>query len=263
MKKPRVTFIAFGRNDEAGEPKRMSLFIESLLNQTLQDICLWLWDASQPDRAFNIPDDDRIIVRREPVPIGALWNPTYYRNVGVLENQCEYLAHVNTDCVYGPDTAQQVMANLKKAKKLILCRRKPTNKSQFDSIDSFAKACEIAKTIKKTEGVNVCGDLQAVHRQQFLQLGGYHGLIKSGQAIVGDYVDLSKNEDTQLKKKYGTKNLVWIQNKTFVLHLWHPRRENSEHRAKLWREKRKAGKRKSTTIGNKKPRGRPHCRRRR
>lgn len=260
MSKPKLTFIAFGRNDEAGEPKRVRLFVESLLCQTASDICLWFWDASQSDKQFKLPDDNRIIIHQEPVPMGTLWNPTYYRNVGALTAETEYIAHVNTDCVYGIDVAQQIITNLRKAKKLIQCKRKPTSKNQFDKINSLKDAYKIAKEINKHESQAVCGDLQALHRQKFLDLKGYNGLIKDGVAIMGDYVDLSKNEDTYLRKKFDNKNSVWIQDKTFVLHLWHTKRENAEHRAKMWRAKHKKG-RKASRSTSKKPRNRPRRRR--
>jgi hypothetical protein len=259
---PKLTFLAFGRNDEGGEAKRMRLFVESVLAQSVEEIGLWVWDASEPDKAFKLPNDDRIIVHREPVPIGELWNPTYYRNFGALQVQSEFIVHVNTDCVYGPDTAKHIIAALTKDNKLIQCRRKPTNRDQFDGIDSLEGACKLANKIKKTETQDVCGDLQGVRRQHFINIGGYHGLIKGGEATRGDYVDLSKGEDTQLKRKFTNKNVTWIQNKTFVLHLWHPRRENADHRAKLWKEKH-AGKKRAKPKSKPKPRGRPHSKRKR
>ena len=81
-----------------------------------------------------------------------------------------------------------------------------------------------------------CVECQCIMRESFMNFGGYYQLIIDGKSTYGDYMQCACKEDCNLVH-YVTKiksyenaihdiELKWVEDKTWMLHMWHPKRKN-------------------------------------
>lgn len=230
----RLTFICYSRNDEINEQKRVALSIESLLRQSCQDFVILFYDFSAPGREFVLPDSDLLTHHKSPMPVGKDWRPAYVRNCGALATTTPLLAHINTDIVFSENFCKILLDKQIKCDKLVLCERRNTTEEQFNNIKTLKDVDKISHSLKLHDR-NTCGDLQCMSRENFLNVGGYHELIKNGIAERGDWHTQAYGEDEPMLSKLESKGIAtnWIgQGEAWMVHLWHRHRLNARMHCK-------------------------------
>lgn len=224
-----ITFICFSRNDELYEQKRVSLCMESLLRQTNKDFTILFYDFSTPGTEFVLPNSDLLTIHKCPMPIGQDWRPAHARNVGALEASTSLLAQINTDIIFSKNFCQVLLDKQPGYGRLVLCERRNLSEDQFLNIKKLEDVDAIAKKIKLHDR-NTCGDMQCMSRDNFLSVGGYHGLIKNGVAERGDWISQAYGEDEPMVSTLESKGIGvnWIgQDEAWMVHLWHRHRLNA------------------------------------
>jgi len=233
---PKISLITLSKNDNKEEPKRFSLFVDSLLRQTEQDWELIFLDCSEDGCHFKAPKHKNIRQVKYTIKKKEDFNPAYLRNTGVLLATGEMICHTNTDCVLAPNFLEVIVSKCKK-NILVQCERRDTTEKEFKGFSTLALVDSIATSLKE-KGRGCCGDCQAMLREQFIDIGGYFGLICNGMAYEGKYKEHAFREDTYLQYKVNKTNWgkykfseeehgikeIWVNNKTWIVHLWHPER---------------------------------------
>lgn len=242
----KVTFIAFSANDQENEQKRVSIFIQSLLQQTDDRFQILFFDCSDVDRRFVLPADDRLQVEYFDSN-GEVLNPTYIRNLGAVKANTPYIAHVNADNYYSNNIVATIIEFLDNNDgQLLLCRKYKTTQQQCDNVNDVSDLLSIPITAIKRGGKRGCGDFQALSRQHFIEMGGYYDLISDNIVEKGDFKHRGVTEDVYLrdycilgsrgKKSMKVRahtflinpeyalNVMWIDTLCTIIHMWHPMR---------------------------------------
>lgn len=242
----KISFIAFSANDNPDEEKRVGLFIESLLSQSEQDWELLFMDMSDDDKKFNIPKDERICSFTPNIArSGNWWNPVFFRNYGVDVAKGDLVCHTNSDCIFAPNFAE-VLLVIGGRDRLLTCQRRNTSEKQFRNIKTLQEVQQLVTQLD-LHGQGCCGDCQCMDRKQFLEIGGFYGLIQDGVVACRHEDKFKYREDSWLQYKVNKQNWgeypfskethnireIWITDKTWIVHLWHPEREN----IKKWHER--------------------------
>lgn len=221
----KLTFLAFGLNDNAYEPHRVRLFIESILKQTVPSKLI-LWDCSAEGNQFSIPVDDRITVIKTPISNKEI-NPAFIRNQLALMADTQLICHTNTDCYFAPNFAEVIIAKCKEPGHLIMCRHQKLPKEESKAVLEGRTHITAYKK-DKLESQSPCGECQALYRERFIEYGGYGGKNETGivnRKVVK--VGHGFKEDTYLKNnKSMNPRQVWIEKDTHLYHLWHPTRKS-------------------------------------
>lgn len=238
----RIAFLAFSINDNPDEQRRCSLFVDSILNQNHDNYYLLFVDCSVNEKKFTIPISNRIQVVYRPIDKHG-WHPANLRNQCALMASCDIIAHVNADNIYSANVATTIDQLLTNNHNLLLtCKRVNTTAQQFAAIKSINDAIYIAQSGKQ---LTIPGDLQAMWRNTFIDIGGYWGGICNGQLQELE-LGYACREDTMLQnyvirtRQYAVlKHSLEIEylNKLggWIVHLHHKEREN----IRQWHKKRK------------------------
>ncbi len=227
-----LTFLLFSRNDHPDEQLRVQMSLTSLIEQdTKKPYRILFTDLSEQGKELIVPQTDKLKVIYLPTPVGPDWFPTYYRNKMMLEAETPFVCHTNCDCIYAQNFAEVIMGHLEEnPKRLVMCQRTNLPRENMGKIKSTQDGRTYLKYFNFKSGKNGCGDCQAISRLDFIKVGGFFKLIKDGQAIKGDWKTNAYAEDLYLKnnaKKLGFEE-YWVSDKTDILHLAHPVRENTK-----------------------------------
>lgn len=241
----QITFLAFSKNDIGGERKRVNLFIESICSQDTDQWKMIFWDASSLDKQFNIPSHKNIKIICSSIVKSYNWCPSTIRNTLALMVDTEILCHINADCIYASNFASTLIENCK-SKTLILCKRIDQDKKQI--INTLQDGFDILEKAKEPKS-SPMGECQCMMTQDFINMGGYYGLIKNGKSTYPIDIQQSIQEDTWLyryaqgyiywpydKDRKDKKNfdIIQIFGKTKILHLWHSiRYDKLEYQPKI------------------------------
>ncbi|MBU1067386.1 glycosyltransferase [Patescibacteria group bacterium] len=221
---PKLTFIMFGRNDADQEELKVGLSIDSLLDQSVEDYNILFYDLS-PDNLFSLPRHNKLIVKYLPLGFDEEFSPAYYRNLGALEADGEYICHTNTDCIFAHNFVETLLAHLGK-NIMVCCRRKYGTREDTEKITTLENARKLgASKTPKLQGKQACGECQCLQKEWFIKNGGYHKCINAGKSIPPK--DTIYREDTMLSNLVnGTKGMkiYWANDKTWILHLFHYKR---------------------------------------
>ncbi|RLD09145.1 MAG: hypothetical protein DRI44_09120 [Chlamydiae bacterium] len=231
----KIDLIAFAALDEPLEQKRISLFLDSIFNQTNKNFLLYFLDCG--DESFKIRrfPSNFVYIRLNEHLQGKDWAPSYIRNLGSLMGNSPFLCHLNSDNVYAPNFVETIVKNLDE-NVLVLCQRKNTSFEQFIKISTIEDAYQLAPSLQwHTKAC--CGDCQALSRELFIKIGGYYGLIENGKCIFPSLRQYYK-EDTWLSKLFNREphlKEIWVTGQTYMVHLFHAERE----KIKSWHRRRR------------------------
>lgn len=230
-----LTFLAFSSNDEENEQFRMEMFIKSLRTQTNPNWKLLLWDGSSAKKRFAVPRDARIEIKEEEIT-GNNWNPAQIRNTLSLESNTEIICHVNADVIYAPNFVETLYKEIRDDN-IVMCQRTNLDRVGFEKLRRGI-ALEVLKCHCRKRSKGACGECQCLKRDLFMSRGGYYGLIQDGVSTAGDWKTQACREDCDMWHYFrkilaykGVKHslkIKWIENQTWLIHLWHPQRDNKQ-----------------------------------
>jgi hypothetical protein len=232
----KIAFLCYSINDNPLEQKRMTLFLQSLLNQHYDNYEVILLDCSAIKNRFKTPTHQRLQVEYYKPKI---WHPAFFRNYLALKTKADILIHVNADDIYSPlmcnFAAERIIAN---PNLLLHCRRRDTSKKQFQQIATLEDAYKIALKVKPRRGC--CGDFQAITREMFMKIGGYRKLIVDNKIANRKITMQNAYQEDSWLHLCAAKNLFGLEienytsltkerrlnpkEKFWILHLWHPKR---------------------------------------
>ncbi len=233
----KLTFLIFSRNDNPDEQFRVSLSLESLIDQDCKEpYKILFYDLSDKGKEFVVPQSPKLNVVYFPIPFGRDFYPSFVRNNQAIAADTPLVCFTNADCIYARNFATCVIEALNRGEhKLVMCERRNARKEEMGPLVSLNACREFLKKCTVTGGSHACGECQGVHRKIFISLGGYHGLIKAGGKEVhrGDWFSQGWGEDSYLadSNSLGFQH-EWISEKTRLLHLHHYQRDNAIFRNK-------------------------------
>ena len=209
-----------------GEQQRVEWSVQSVLNQECNAHQLLFLDLSPIDHRFILPQHKRLqVFTWENCSLKDNWYMCYLRNWLALRATTKYIVHVNADVIYDPQTAATILKRIteKGDSTLLQCRRCKSSQKQYGGLRSFKDVMTLWKTCKKKDSHQACGELQGMSREAFIEMGGYHGLIKDGKIQQPFNIKQGRHEDTYLWRQQ-LKYTVWIDDTIHIMHMWHPPR---------------------------------------
>lgn len=238
-----ISLLTFSSNDGPEEPKRVGLFLDSIIAQDSNDWELLFLDLSDKN-PFVIPSHPNIKIFRQ-TPYNGKSYPCYYRNWLATQSQSPLIGHINADCVYSPNFVSTMIKECH-TKRLCMCQRKNTSQDEFRKIHTLQDAYEWNKRKTDLHGQGCCGDCQVIERSVFMYINGYFGTIINGEVSQENWKRFAYREDSWLwmysrnenwngypfSNKPKVMQEHWVTDKMWILHLFHEERKNIQQ----WRQ---------------------------
>lgn len=146
----------------------------------------------------------------------ALWNRSRAINIGVQRATGAHVLSTDVDMLFAPNFLQVVSAELLKGNAFVVCRCRDLPQDTVDGDWSPAAYDTLSarSTFRKFPGTGAC---QAVRRDWLVSVRGY-----DEKYVYWGYED----RDMFLRAKRAGLDIVWIHEKTSMLHQWHKKMDN-------------------------------------
>lgn len=217
MTHKRISVIIPARN-RAG--LRLSMCLASLRHQEMpaSQVEILLSDfGSDAEHAASLralcKTYDCVYIRTET---NALWNRSLALNIAVRRATGAYVLSTDVDMLFAPNFLQVVFAELMKGNIFVVCRCRDLPEDTADRVWSSADydALLARSTFREFPGTGAC---QAVRREWLLAVRGY-----DEKYVYWGYED----RDMFQRAKRAGLDIVWIHDKTSMLHQWHKKMDN-------------------------------------